>query len=183
MPLSQLSCSVDTQRATRLDCLPSTRLPVTTFSETLMSLLFPNPMSLLFCFHNIFDVPMNMEFSWHSDSNNNGSYYYSNDNGSTYYNSGTGYSQYTSPSGNTSSNYGGSKKWRRFHRLKHKGICWSREFDDALLINNSWLFSNRFATPTLLTSTTLGYFHRLLRSGPGPAFWNSSAKPRRCYSS
>lgn len=30
-----------------------------------------------------------------SDSNSNGSYYYSNDNGSTYYNSGRGYSSYT----------------------------------------------------------------------------------------
>jgi hypothetical protein len=35
-----------------------------------------------------------------TDSNSNGSYYYSNDNGSTYYNSGSGYSRYTSSSGN-----------------------------------------------------------------------------------
>ena len=34
-----------------------------------------------------------------TDSNSNGSYYYSNDNGSTYYNSGTGYSNYTPPGG------------------------------------------------------------------------------------
>jgi hypothetical protein len=44
-----------------------------------------------------------------SDSNSNGSYYYSNDNGSTYYNSGSGYSQYTSPSGNTHTSSGGKK--------------------------------------------------------------------------
>ena len=38
-----------------------------------------------------------------SDSNSNGSYYYSNDNGSSYYNSGSGSSTYTSPSGSKTS--------------------------------------------------------------------------------
>jgi hypothetical protein len=46
-----------------------------------------------------------------TDSNTNGSYYYSNDNGSSYYNSGNGSSQYTAPSGgNTSTSNNGGKK-------------------------------------------------------------------------
>ena len=53
-------------------------------------------------------------FAFHAtaatDSNTNGSYYYSNDNGSTYYNSGQGSSTYTSPSGHTTQSDGGSSK-------------------------------------------------------------------------
>ena len=73
-----------------------------TVSKPLSFLSFPESTPLL-CVENVLtrkDTYSRLSFM-RTDSNSNGSYYYSNDNGSKYYNSGSGYSSYT-PSGGSS---------------------------------------------------------------------------------